>query len=88
MKLVKGRKLGSGAFGTVYACFDENSGRQLAVKVIPIATDGPGDTRGACSVSQVGRCPPPSCYLHFLLRPRFYPNLNLHRPLLPIPLSK
>ncbi|KAH3747789.1 hypothetical protein DPMN_182221, partial [Dreissena polymorpha] len=32
----KGHRLGSGAFGEVYECFDHDSGRELAVKVVKL----------------------------------------------------
>ena len=31
-----GPKLGSGAFGTVYLCFDHETGRELAVKQVKL----------------------------------------------------
>ncbi|XP_052834448.1 mitogen-activated protein kinase kinase kinase 2 [Octopus bimaculoides] len=35
----KGRLLGPGAFGEVYLCYDEDSGRELAVKQVQISAD-------------------------------------------------
>lgn len=35
----RGRLLGPGAFGEVYLCYDEDSGRELAVKQVQISAD-------------------------------------------------
>ena len=32
----KGKVLGQGAFGVVYLCYDADSGRELAVKQVPL----------------------------------------------------
>lgn len=36
MNWQKGKLLGSGAFGEVYLCFDQDTGRELAVKQVSL----------------------------------------------------
>lgn len=37
----RGRMLGSGAFGQVFLCYDVDSGREMAIKQVPIDATNP-----------------------------------------------